>query len=242
MSKKQSLQEGPELEDQESQGPRSELELLLDIAQQRDFWYPAGIGLAVVVLALLFNSPFAWVLFFFYAVVFVPYLTLHLRGKEKALERQKWVANLGEANVYRRLREELAKIAAKPGLLISEIERAIRQHDQAVAMFKLLQLEVRGPNDLSLLKGRHLLKSIMERLMTVIGLLSALTQQDPATWQKKLQVLKAKPRLDDFDRSEIQAIEERIAAREQQLKKMVDLFRDNDRAIGDLTALKESLL
>jgi len=65
----------PELEEESERWSVSE------VIQQNEFLYPAGGGVAIVVLLLLTDYPFAWVATFSYFMLVLPGLILYLRGR-----------------------------------------------------------------------------------------------------------------------------------------------------------------
>ncbi len=212
-----------------------------EVIQKNEFLYPAGVGLAVVVLLLLTDSPYAWVATFSYFMLGLPGLTIYLRGRARAPVDQSWRHEPMETEGDRATVEKLRSLLATPKFPHpEEVERALGQFDQAVAMNQAVLLRLRSFDSPDRLNAQQIYTGIMARLKNCAHHCSQLTAIDSGYVMRRIQALNSKSQMNEYDQVELQSLQSKLSAREQILHDLIDALRANERALKDLARLAQS--
>ncbi len=201
---------------------------------QDEFLILAGTGLAIVVLALFMDSPYAWILFFGYLLVGLPALFIYLKRKPKPEHDQSWRSASIENDAMRALRSRLQAGAELKSLQCDEFERSVAHYDQAIQAFLAVRERCSSGGDPAREKVQKLFTGIMDRLQKIDIHLRTLSTFDTTSLIKKIQSLQSKTRMSDLDRAELKMLHEKTEHRERILSDVVDALRANEQALREI--------
>lgn len=211
-----------------------------EIAQLREFQIPASIGLVVSVVALLTDSPYAWVITFGYLMLGLPGLIFFLRERPKPERDQSWRKQNFESEADRAVRARLQTFLGQRFAHEEEVERGLAHYDQAQLLCQELLQRVRYEDSPELLDGRKKAAEIITRLGKCAHLCSQLATLDSTQLVKRMQTLSSKGNLNDYDRAELQSLMSKIEARDGLLSNLIDHLRANDRLLVEIARLAQA--
>jgi hypothetical protein len=212
-----------------------------EVIQKNEFLYPAGGGVAIVVILLLTDSPFAWVATFSYFLLGLPGLIFYLKGRARPPIDQSWRYAPVETGNDLATIEKLKKFQESTRFSHSEeVERALSQYDQALVMYKMILLRVRSVDSPARHQAQQIFIGIMGRLKSCVHHFSQLMTIDSSYVMRRVQALNSKSQMNEYDQVELQSMQSKITSREQILHDLIDALRANDRALAELAHLAQT--
>lgn len=208
-----------------------------EVIQTRQFQIPAAIGLGVSVAALLTDSPYAWVVTFGYLMLGLPGLILYLRERPRPEQDQSWRRQTVETASDRAVCAKLRTFLDGRFLHSEEVERALAQYESAFAAYRELLARARGADSREVVEGRKRLAEIVTRLSKSAQIFSQLAAVDSQQLIRRIQALGSKSNPNDYDRSELQALHDKIELRERMLSDLIDQLRFNDKLLNEILRL-----
>jgi hypothetical protein len=198
-----------------------------DVIAEQHFLVPAGAGLAIVALAILFHSPFKWVLLFAYFLIGLPLLAYYIRNRmPQALNDLSEQTLEPEPEAGRRVRTALEHLVSSKNIDEDQLKTALTQYQELEAVRRsvrrrLLRAKSLDSDEDSRSRGiaasDQVYQNILGNLYSCSVLFAKLDAIDTTALIKQLQVLRAGREYD--------AVKELAAKRERMISQVLDRMK-----------------